>query len=540
MESGSPSTPTLPAEVRPPPAAEPDLSGRTFGDFELVRRLGEGGMGQVYLARQVSLNRKVAFKILRSELASNPASLKRFQAEAEAVARVNHANIVGVYAIGQQDGLHYMALEFVDGWNLREYVERKGPPELPVALGIMRQVAAALQRAAELGIIQRDIKPENILLTRKGEVKVADFGLSRCFAGDGPALNLTQSGVALGTPLYMSPEQVQGKELDPRTDVYSFGVTCYTMLTGTPPFRGQTAFEVALQHVQAAPRPLGEVRPDLPVPLCAIVARMMAKDPGARYQTGREILQDLAALRGSLSGTLVLSGGRPVVTATATSERPGRRWNWLPWAFAASLAGALAAGAALGWRPAPSNASPVEPEAAGVAFKETPVDRKWEKILAEEVRRTANPAKDRDQLLHGLDARLDLGLVYLDEGRLGEAIRFFDEQISEPNRVGPYRMLGKLGQAVVLAFQDRAAESNQVFLEIFGDHVPRVGEKRVKAMVLNRNPRFHMRVAEALGRNEANHQTLTPELQELRKPQPLPVPRPNNNNTTKTEPEKKR
>src|SRR5438309_807213 len=174
--------------------ASVDVSGKTFGDYVVLRRLGQGGMGAVYLADQLSLKRKVALKFLRPEMAANPLSLKRFRAEAEAVARINHANIVQIYGIGETEGLHYMALEYVEGRNLRDLVMRKGPPELPVCFAIMRQVAAALQRASEAGIVHRDIKPENILITRKVEVKVADFGLSRLFSQD-QNLNLTQSGM---------------------------------------------------------------------------------------------------------------------------------------------------------------------------------------------------------------------------------------------------------------------------------------------------------------------------------------------------------
>src|SRR5438309_5224354 len=221
-----------------------DLSGKTLGDFRLLRRLGQGGMGQVYLAEQISLKRKVAIKIMRPDVAVNATSYLRFRAEAEAIARITHANIVGVYALAEEAGLHYMALEYVEGRNLREHLIKKGPPDVPLALSIMRQVAAALQHASELGIVHRDIKPENILLTRRGEVKVADFGLSRVLAGEGVPVSLTQSGVTMGTPLYMSPEQVEGKPLDCRTDIYSFGVTCYHMLAGQPPFTGETAFEV--------------------------------------------------------------------------------------------------------------------------------------------------------------------------------------------------------------------------------------------------------------------------------------------------------
>src|SRR6516225_4486878 len=251
-------------------ALEPDLTGQTLGDYRVLRRLGQGGMGQVYLAEQISLKRKVALKLLRSDLAANAVSLARFKNEARAVAQATHANIVQVYAIDEANGVHFMALEYVEGRNLREFLEKKGPPEFLVALSIMRQVAAAIQRAGELGIVHRDIKPENILLTRKGEAKVADFGLSRCFAENQPTVRLTASGVTMGTPLYMSPEQAQGKPVDPRTDIYSFGVTCYHLLAGHPPFQGQSPLEVALQHVQTEPRPLADIRPDLPPDLCRV------------------------------------------------------------------------------------------------------------------------------------------------------------------------------------------------------------------------------------------------------------------------------
>src|SRR5262249_2164574 len=215
---------------------------------------------------------------------------------------LNHANIVQVYFFGPIEGLHCMALEYVEGRNLREFLARKGPPDVLFALSIMRQVAAALQRASESGIIHRDIKPENILLTRKGEVKVAAFGLSRVLAGEGQPLSLTQSGVTMGTPLYMSPEQVEGKPLDCRTDIYSLGVTCYHMLAGQPPFTGETAFEVALKHVRDEPQPLREVRPDLPEGLCAAVHKMLVTAPAGRYRTPGELPRAVQRIGGGRSG----------------------------------------------------------------------------------------------------------------------------------------------------------------------------------------------------------------------------------------------
>jgi serine/threonine-protein kinase len=161
----------------------------------------------------------------------------------------------------------------------------------------MWQAASALQKAAEQGIVHRDIKPENIMLTDSDEVKVADFGLAR-LTDEGDALHLTQAGVTMGTPLYMSPEQVQGKPLDPRSDIYSFGVTCYHMLAGEPPFRADSALGVAVQHINTQPKPLDAARPDLPPTLCRIVHKSLAKDPAERYQSAAELLDDLRSVRG--------------------------------------------------------------------------------------------------------------------------------------------------------------------------------------------------------------------------------------------------
>src|SRR5262245_44424865 len=294
----------MPDAMSEPPTAEPpvapplpDLTGRTLGDYQILRRLGTGGMGQVYLARQLSLKREVALKLLRTDLATDSTALMRFQAEAEAVAKLNHPNIVHIHHLGEFDGVRYMVLEYVEGRNLRDHLARRGQPYLPVSLSIIRHVVLALQKAHEEGIVHRDIKPENILVTRKVEVKVTDFGLSRFFTGAMPALNLTQSGVTLGTPLYMSPEQVQGKPVDHRSDIYSLGVTCFHLLTGEPPFRGATAFDVALKHGQDEPPHLSDFRPDLPADLCAMVHKMMAKDADDRYQSTRHILRDLVKVR---------------------------------------------------------------------------------------------------------------------------------------------------------------------------------------------------------------------------------------------------
>jgi len=497
----------------PPGGPEPDLTGKTLGDFHILRRLGKGGMGQVYLAEQSSLKRKVALKLLRADLAADLNALKRFKAEAEAVARATHANIVQVYAIGETDGLHYMALEYVEGKNLREYLEKKGTPEVLVALSIMRQVAAALQRASELGIIHRDIKPENILLTKKGEVKVADFGLSRVFADDQQPLNLTKSGVTMGTPLYMSPEQVEGKPVDPRTDIYSFGITSYHLLAGRPPFRGQTAYEVAFQHVQDQPESLAALRPDLPAELCAVVHKMMAKKPEERYQTCREIVRDVVRLRdllvgvtGAQTGTLFSLGPAPSepLGLVATQVMPQiRRSRWpMRLLGLAGIALALTAGIVYGWllaphaesaRPAPELA---EPNRAQQSQKE------WEETLVKLAKQRYAKPKSQEEMLEGLPFQIDLGLLYLKDRRLDTAEEFFKDLDQPSQRWVLYKVLGKLGGGMALAFRDMPEESNKQFLKVLN---AKTAEKMaIGPRALLNNARLRLTIAEALHYNQVN------------------------------------
>ena len=298
-----------------------DWSGATFDDFRLVRRLGAGGMGDVYLGEQQSLKRLVAVKLLLRCPGPDPNYVKRFESEARAAATVNHANIVQIYAVGCCHGIHYIAMEYVEGTDLRRYMIRKGPLPVAVTLGVLRHVAAALQRAGEHGIVHRDIKPENILVTRQGEVKVADFGLSRQVSPD-DAMHLTKTGVVLGTPQYMSPEQVRGEPLDPRSDIYSLGVTAYHMLAGHPPFKGDTALAVAVQHVSAEPAPLDESRPDLPASVIELVRWMMAKAPESRPASGQEIIDAIHRARSEL-GSQAASVNLSDLADSRATDLPG-------------------------------------------------------------------------------------------------------------------------------------------------------------------------------------------------------------------------
>jgi tRNA A-37 threonylcarbamoyl transferase component Bud32 len=271
-----------------------DLVGRKLKDFAVLRRLGRGAMAEVYLAQQTSLGRQVALKVLNAELALDPNYVRRFHHEARAAAALVHGCIVQIYEVGQEDGVHFIAQEYVPGRNLGEVIRGSGSVAPQVALDIMRQVASALQKAASEGIVHRDIKPENIMLARSGEVKVADFGLARV-RGDG-GVNLTQIGVTMGTPLYMSPEQIEGHALDSRSDIYSLGVTAYHMLAGEPPFTGESPLAVAVQHLNQPAPPLASRRPDVPARLAEIVERMLAKKPEHRYSDPTVLSQELNAL----------------------------------------------------------------------------------------------------------------------------------------------------------------------------------------------------------------------------------------------------
>lgn len=249
-------------------------------------------MATVYLAEQVSLKREAAIKVMHSELMSDETHIRRFEREAKAAAGLTHPNIVQVYMTGDFEGTHYIAQEYVRGINLKEYLARNAPPDCALILKIMRQVTAALHAAAEKGIVHRDIKPENIMITSRKLIKVADFGLAQIAQSD-ERVHLTQVGTTMGTPLYMSPEQVNGKALDQRSDIYSLGVTCYHLICGRPPFHGETALSIAVKHLNEAAPSLKKRRPDLPEELCDLVHRMMEKDPNKRPGNATELMQEI-------------------------------------------------------------------------------------------------------------------------------------------------------------------------------------------------------------------------------------------------------
>lgn len=315
-----------------------ELCGQTLGDYRIERRVGGGATSDVFLATQLSLGRSVALKILKDELTGDETYLKRFLQEARAAARLEHPNIVRVYEVGvatlggetrrdfrvetlggaAADGAkplkkrrfgrrrrsasakiyRFIAQEYVDGMSLQRFLRRGARASIPQTFSALEQIAAALKRAADAGVVHRDVKPENVLIDANGTIKVVDFGLARLDENVGAtAATLTRTGVAMGTPLYMSPEQARGGKIDSRSDIYSLGIVAYRMLTGTAPFSGDAPLAVILKHLNERPRPIEELRPDAPPALVALIRRMIEKKPSDRPESPDALLDALREAR---------------------------------------------------------------------------------------------------------------------------------------------------------------------------------------------------------------------------------------------------
>lgn len=264
--------------------------------YEVQQRIGRGGMADVFLARDLLLDRAVAIKVLFPEFATDPAFVERFRREAQSAANLNHPNIVGVYDWGRSGNTYFMAMEYVQGRTLADIVKANGRLTAQQAADVAMEVAGALGFAHRNGVVHRDIKPANILIGAGGQVKVADFGIARAL-GSAVESNLTQAGAVMGTATYFSPEQAQGGQPDPRSDLYSLGIVLYEMVGGRPPFSGENPVSIAYKQVHDAPQPLNQLAPDVPRPFEAIVAKLLAKSPSVRYDTAEALRDDLRRFR---------------------------------------------------------------------------------------------------------------------------------------------------------------------------------------------------------------------------------------------------
>ena len=349
------------------------------GRYRIVRKLGSGGMANVYLAEDEDLGRRVAIKILNDRYANDDLFIERFRREAKSAAALSHPNIVSVYDRGEAEGTYYIAMEVIEGRSLKELIMTRGPLPIPQALAYSHEILEALRFAHRHGIIHRDIKPHNILIGER--LKVTDFGIARAGASQ-----MTEAGSIMGTAQYLSPEQARGAPVTAASDLYSVGIVLYEMLTGKVPFSGDSAIEIAMKHLNEPPKPPSKIRPEVPEELDAVVLRALAKNPEDRYQTAEEFSEDLHRVEAGLplapetseAATALLTGvavplagdggstevlaetavtrpqGPPPPTARRPppygpgyyDEPPRKRRRWAPWLLVALL---LAAAGFAGW-----------------------------------------------------------------------------------------------------------------------------------------------------------------------------------------------
>jgi eukaryotic-like serine/threonine-protein kinase len=334
------------------------------GRYRIMRKLGSGGMANVYLAEDQELGRRVAIKILNDRHANDDQFVERFRREAKNAAGLSHPNIVSIYDRGEAEGTYYIAMEYLDGRSLKELILSRGPAPVPIAIDYARQILAALRFAHRNGIVHRDIKPHNVLVDAEGRLKVTDFGIARAGASQ-----MTEAGSIIGTAQYLSPEQAKGAPVDQTSDLYSVGVVLYELLTGVVPFSGDTPVEIAMKHLSAIPDPPSEHRDEIPRDLDLIVMRALGKEPGERYQSAEEMETDLARVaRGAAispateeAATAIISRPPPTPTAVTQLARsiepvpyappaayydydePRRRSFW-PWLLALLFVGAALVG----------------------------------------------------------------------------------------------------------------------------------------------------------------------------------------------------
>jgi beta-lactam-binding protein with PASTA domain/tRNA A-37 threonylcarbamoyl transferase component Bud32 len=348
------------------------------GRYRIVRKLGSGGMANVYLAEDEDLGRRVAIKILNERYANDELFIERFRREAKSAAALSHPNIVSVYDRGEAEGTYYIAMEVIEGRSLKELIMTRGPLPIAQALAYTHEILEALRFAHRHGIIHRDIKPHNILIGER--LKVTDFGIARAGASQ-----MTEAGSIMGTAQYLSPEQARGAPVTASSDLYSVGIVLYEMLTGKVPFNGDSAIEIAMKHLNDAPKPPSKIRPEIPPELDQVVLRALAKNPEDRYQSAEEFSEDLHRVEAGLplapgtaeAATALLTGvtvaaadgSTEVLSGTALrtpqpapptaprrppppygpgyyEEPPPKRRRWLPWLLVALL---LAAAGIAGW-----------------------------------------------------------------------------------------------------------------------------------------------------------------------------------------------
>jgi beta-lactam-binding protein with PASTA domain/predicted Ser/Thr protein kinase len=347
-------------------ATDPLIDMLFDGRYRIIRKLGAGGMADVYLAEDQELGRRVAIKILNDRHANDDQFVERFRREAKNAAGLSHPNVVSIYDRGEADGTYYIAMEYIEGRTLKELIVTRGPSPIGIAVDYSRQILQALRFAHRNGIVHRDIKPHNVIVDSEGRIKVTDFGIARAGASQ-----MTEAGSIIGTAQYLSPEQARGAPVDQTSDLYSVGIVLYELLTGQVPFNGETPVEIAMKHLSQTPAEPSSHRPEIPRDLDYVVLRALAKDPAERYRSAEDMDADLERIgRGvgvtaetAEAATSVLSRSDVLASAPTTirppdasrAYTPGRYYEyeevrrgrpWWPWLLALGVVLAAIVG---GW-----------------------------------------------------------------------------------------------------------------------------------------------------------------------------------------------
>jgi len=297
--------------------------GKTFADrYEVIEELGEGGMGKVYRVEDKKIKEEVALKLIKPEIAADKRTIERFSNELKFSRRIAHRNVCKMYDLGEEEGTHYITMEYVPGEDLRGSIRRFGQLPIGKSISIAKQICEGLAEAHRLGVVHRDLKSSNIMIDKEGNVRIMDFGLARSLEAKG----ITRAGTMIGTPEYMSPEQVEGKETDQRSDIYSLGVILYEMATGRVPFEGETLLSIVMKHKSEAPKNPKEVNAQIPEGLSQLILKCMEKDKEKRYQDAKELISELTKIEKGISTAERVIPERKLITPKEITVKFRKRW----------------------------------------------------------------------------------------------------------------------------------------------------------------------------------------------------------------------